>query len=597
MNWGKFARLAAAMACLAAPTWAFELTFTSSLPSRDVNDRLEASSLLVPLAEQTGTAPQDVLAAAQAEYGRLVGTLYDEGYFAPVVNIAIDGREAATISPLAAPNRIGRIAIEVTAGPKFQFGQAALGPLPPGAETPPAFRTGQTATTRTIRSAVERGIEDWRAAGHAKVALRDQQITARHGERRLDVAVALDPGPLLRFGNLNVSGNSAVRTDRITDIAGLPKGQVFDPEELRRANIRLRRAGVFSVAALNEADEIGPNNTLDIDAQVVEEKPRRLGFGAEISTSEGLGLEAFWLHRNLFGGAERLRLEAAIEGIGGGTGGEDFSLSAQFTRPATFNQDTDFFATAEIESLDEESFTSDRISLEAGIRRFASEQREYALALGITRAKTEDALGEQNYTILTLPLSAQFDYRDNKLDAKSGYFAFASLTPFAAISGTDSGLRTYLDGRVYRTFGASERLTFALRGQLGSVAGPDLEVAPADFLFFSGGGGTVRGQEFQSLGVEIGGGQQIGGRSFLGLSSELRVKTTDKLSLVGFYDAGFISADAFPDGSNGAWQTGAGLGVRYDTGIGPIRVDLGVPLSGPNDATGFELYIGIGQAF
>lgn len=597
MIWGKIVGFAAALVCAAAPLWALELKFTSSLASAQVNDRLESASLLVPLAAKDQPDPQDVLAAAQAEYGRIVGTLYDEGYFAPVVNVIVDGREAAAISPIAVPARISRIEIRVVTGPLFQFGETALAPLPRGAETPVEFRTGRTATTRAIRDAVDSGIEAWRDAGHAKVALGRQQITARHAQRRLDVNVALDPGPLLRFGDLNVRGNTTVRTDRIIDIAGLPTGKVFDPEEVRRATVRLRRAGVFSVAALSEAEQIGPNNTLDINAQFVEEKPRRFGFGAEISSINGLGLETFWLHRNLFGGAERLRLEAAIEGIGGRTGGEDFRLSARFTRPATFNEDTDFFALAQIESLNEESFSSDRVSVEAGIRRYASEQREYTFGLGLTRAITQDAFGDRDYTIFTLPASAEFDHRDNELNATSGYYALASLTPFAAISGTDSGLRTYLDTRAYKTFGASKGLTFALRGQLGSLAGPALENAPTDFLFYSGGGGTVRGQDFQSLGIDLGGGQEIGGRSFLGLSGELRVKTTDKLSIVGFYDAGFISADAFPDGSDGDWHSGAGLGVRYDTGIGPIRVDVGVPVSGPGDNTGFEIYIGIGQAF
>ena len=597
MIWGKIASVAAALACMASPLWAFELRYSSSLASDSVNERLETASLLVPLAGQDQADPQDVLAAAQAEYGRIVGTLYDEGYFAPVVNIRIDGREAAAISPLEAPGRIGRIEIRVVPGPLFQFGETALAPLPRGARSSEAFQTGKTATTRAIRGAVDQGVEDWRDAGHAKVALANQQITARHAQRRLDVNIALDPGPLLRFGNLNVRGNQAVRTDRIIDIAGLPTGEVFDPEDIRRASIRLRRTGVFSVAALSEAEAIGPNNTLDIEAQFVEEKPRRFGFGAEISTTDGLGLEAFWMHRNLFGGAERLRLEAGVEGIGGQTGGEDYRLTARFTRPATFNEDTDFFAMAEIESLNEESFTSDRVSVEAGIRRFASEQREYTFALGLARAKTVDAFGERDYTIFTLPASAEFDYRDSELNPTSGYYALASLTPFVAIAGTDNGLRTYLDGRTYKTVGASQGLTFALRGQLGSLAGPSLANAPTDFLFYSGGGGTVRGQDFQSLGIDLGGGQEIGGRSFLGLSGELRVKTTDKLSLVGFYDAGFISAEAFPDGSNGDWHSGAGLGVRYDTGIGPIRVDVGVPVSGPGDNTGFEIYIGIGQAF
>ena len=141
-----------------------------------------------------------------------------------------------------------------------------------------------------------------------------------------------------------------------------------------------------------------------------------------------------------------------------------------------------------------------------------------------------------------------------------------------------------------------DKVTLALRGLLGSVAGPDITLAPADFLFFSGGSDTVRGQDYQSLGVDLRPGVTIGGRSFLGLSSEVRVKTGENLSVVGFYDAGYVGEESFYDGS-GEWHTGFGAGVRYDTTIGPIRFDLAVPGSGPGDSSGVEIYIGIGQAF
>ena len=573
---------------------AFELRFDNAGPTA-LTEPLRAASLLVPLSQTDAPAPQDVLAAAQADYARLVGVLYDAGYFAPVINIALNGREAAAISPLASPGFVGTVAIRVTPGKRFRFGTARLAPLARGTAVPTQFQPGQVATTGTMRDAVEAGIDGWRAAGHAKASVANQSITARHPQARLDADITLAPGPRLTFGQLRISGNQAVRTERIRDIAGLPTGQVFDPKEVNKATTRLRRTGAFSVAALSEAEQISAGNTLDIDAQIVEEKPRRFGFGAEVSTTDGVGLSAFWLHRNLLGGAERLRFDAAIEGIGGQTGGTDFTLGARFTRPATFNEDTDFFALAEIESLNEESFSSDSARIEAGIRRFASDNREYTLGVGLQTARTEDAFGTRNYTIFTLPASAEFDYRNDELNATSGYYAFASVTPFVAIDGTESGVRTYLDGRVYRQLG--ERLTFAARAQLGSVSGPSLETAPTDFLFYSGGGGTVRGQNYQSLGVTLDSGEDVGGRSFLGLSGEVRVKARDALSVVGFLDAGYIGSEAFPNGSDGQWHTGAGLGLRYDTGIGPIRVDLGVPVSGPGDQSGFEVYIGIGQAF
>ena len=320
-----------------------------------------------------------------------------------------------------------------------------------------------------------------------------------------------------------------------------------------------------------------------------------MGFGAELSTLEGLTVSAFWLHRNLLGGAERLRLDVEVSGIGGGSGGTDYSLGARFERPATFNEDTDFYALALLEQLDEVSYFSRQFDLEAGIERIASPERTYTLGLGLRTAKTRDVFGENSYTLLTLPLSAEFDYRDNRLDAKNGYFIKADVMPFVAISGADNGVRSFVDARGYKIFGTARPVTLALRGQFGSVYGPELSTAPADYLFYSGGGGTVRGQEYQSLGVAVGT-DQTGGRSFAGFSAEVRVGITDNIGLVGFADAGYIGEEEFYDGS-GTWHSGAGLGLRYNTAIGPIRLDVAVPTSGPDTDENFQLYIGIGQSF
>lgn len=590
----KHLGFAALLALCPIEAAAFEVSISSSVLGDEVRDL----SLAVPLAADGAQAsPQDVVAAAQADYARIVGLMYDRGYFAPVVSIRVNGREASAISPVSPPGRISSVEIRVEAGAPFRFGTARLAPLAPGSELPAGFASGQPASTGTLQAAVEAGVASWREQGHAKAALASQRITARHGARRLDADIRLAPGPRLRFGALRVKGNEAMRTERIRDIAGLPTGQVFSPHELDRAATRLRRTGVFSVVALSEAEQISQGDTLDIGAQVIEAKPRRFGFGGELSSHEGLGVSAFWLHRNLLGGGERLRIGGEVGGLGGETGGEDYELTLSFGRPATFNEDTDFFATAEVARLNEPSFSTDRIVLEAGIRRYASERRQYTFGLGFEAAKSEDAFGRQSYRIVTVPLSAEFDERDAALNAKSGYYAKASVTPFLSLSGTENGVRTYLDLRAYRSVGAAQKFTFAVRGQVGSVVGPDLAATPADFRFYSGGGGSVRGQDYQSLGVDLGGGNVVGGRSFLGLSGELRVQTGAKLSLAGFLDAGYVGRESVPDGSSGQWHTGAGVGLRYDTGIGPVRLDIGVPLSGPGDASGFEIYVGIGQAF
>ncbi len=588
---------ATALICLSAfDAQAVDVNF-AGVSDEDLETALRGGSLLIEqtLLEENPPSSAEILAAAQADYKRLLAVLYDNGYFGGAIYIRVDGREAASIPPVQPPGTINKVEISVKPGAKFRFGRAQISPLAPETEIPDGFAAGETARLGVLKRTVSAGVEGWRAQGHAKAALAAEDLVADHPNKTIRADLLLAPGPRLRFGPLSIKGESDVRHQRIIDIAGLPEGEVFSPEELRLATERLRRTGAFGAVSLSEADLIGPNDTLPITAQITDAPKRRLGFGAEISTQEGLSVSAYWLHRNLLGGAERLRFDAEVSGIGGQSGGTDYRLAARFERPATFNEDTDFYALAKLEQLDEVSYFSRQLDLEAGIKRIASPERTYTLGLGFRRGLTRDLFGENRYTLLTMPLSAQFDYRDNVLNARDGYYLKADVTPFLALSGAENGVRSYVDARGYKTVGTARPVTFALRGQFGSVYGPSIEQAPADYLFYSGGGGTVRGQPYQTLGVDVGG-DTIGGRSFVGLSAEMRVGVTDSIGIVAFADAGYIGEEEFYNG-DGTWHSGAGLGLRYNTAIGPIRLDVAVPTSGPETGENVQVYIGIGQSF
>ncbi|WP_299141601.1 autotransporter assembly complex family protein [uncultured Tateyamaria sp.] len=589
--------LAAVFVALISAGSAMALTVTVTAPD-DLRDDIRTASLSATLADaEDGEAPRpiDILSAAQADYGRIVALLYDRGYFGPAVSITLDGREAASIAPIAAPSAISTVVVTVDPGRVFTFGNLSITPAAPTAETTEGYAPGEVARVSVLRSATKAQIDGWRQAGHAKASVSGQQITARHPDATLNAAVQLDPGPKLRLGRLSITGQSAVREKRIREIAGWPSGATFDPDELDKVETRLRRTGTFASAALNEAETANPDGTLDVTATISDQLPRRYSFGAEYGTLDGFSASALWLHRNIFGGAERLRIEGEVKGVGGDTDGVDFRLGAKLSRPATWRTDLEAFVRAEVEQRDDPNLFARTGVLEFGSVYFASDDREYSYGVGLRRSKTRDDLGERDYTILTFPFTFTFDRRDNPLNATSGYYAQAAITPFFDIEGTENGVVTTLDLRTYRK--VSNRVTLAFRGLLGSVAGPDLTVAPADYLFFSGGSGTVRGQDYQSLGVELSPGVTIGGRSFLGLSGEVRVQTSrEALSVVAFYDAGYVGAESFIDGS-GEWHTGFGAGIRYDTGIGPIRFDMALPGSGPGDSSGLEIYIGIGQAF
>jgi translocation and assembly module TamA len=560
---------------------------------------VNSASLLRSLADQGQTAPQDLVAAARADYGRILGALYARGFYSVVIRIGIDGREAASIRALEVPSAISVISVVVDPGPPFTIGRTQVAPLAPETDLPSAFATGRPAESAVVSDAVAVSIRAWRNAGNAKAAVADQSVIADHRAARLDVDIALDPGPKLRFGPLAVDGAERMREARIVKIAGLPTGKTFSETELRKAETRLRRTGIFSSVTLQEDERVTAPDLLGITARVVEQKPRRYSLGAELSTVDGASLTGSWLHRNLLGGGERLEFTAGITNIGSDISGIDYGFGVTLDRPATLTPDTTAGLVFRFAHADEVDYSLDGVEFGLAFSHIFSDQLSARAGLTYAYVKGSDPQGDFEYQSLGLPLGVTWDRRDVAVNATRGFFLDAEVKPFLGLNDTESGARATIDGRAYRSLGAEARFVFAARLQAGAIVGPDILDVPRDQLFYSGGGGTVRGHPYRSLGVlvPLGSGSDflIGGKYFVGGSLELRSKVTDKIGIVGFVDAGSIGIDGFTDDTARS-HVGAGLGLRYDTTIGPIRVDVATPVSG-DTGDGVQFYIGLGQAF
>lgn len=587
--------LSLAISALAAmPAAAYDLSFTTPGASSSLRDTITGASLLQQSVGDKSKDAQDIFSAARADYNRIVTTLFSQGYYSGVVSIKLDGREAASISPLDAPKAVRNVVVSVMPGPNFRFSKAIVAPLAPDTKLPEGFAVGQPAKSGLVVEAATAGVDGWREDGHAKAQVSGQSIVANHRTNTLAADVRLAPGPLVHFGALDVSGNKRLRTKRLRQIAGFPTGKVYDPKELDKVQTRLRRTGIFSSVAVTEAKTLNPDDSMDVGLAVVEQKPRKIGAGAELNSDEGIGLTAYWLHRNLFGGGERFRLDGAISGIGGATGGTDYSLGTRIERPATFGPDTSAYFETEISQVNEVDYDENAFDIGFGASRIFSDKLTVDTAIKYGWSKVTDSSGETFFRQIYFPTTAIYDNRNNDLDPTKGYYIKTGLTPFVGLGGeTGTGAQLSTDLRGYKGFGARDRFVLAGRLQLGRVFGSSLGETPRDYLFYSGGGGSVRGQPYQSLGVTVldGGTLTTGGTEFVGVSGEARIGVTQSIGIVAFYDYGYIAG-----GGQSGSQAGAGLGLRYKTAVGPIRLDVGFPVSG-GTGSGAQVYIGIGQAF
>ncbi|MCV6586627.1 MAG: BamA/TamA family outer membrane protein [Marinibacterium sp.] len=575
------------------PLAAAETSLTAPGAPDSLVNRLKAGSFALSAQEREVEDTQEILAAALADYRTLVSLLYDQGYFGPVVSIKVDGREAATIPPLSPPAKIDRIDITVDTGPVYTFGAAGIAPLAPDTLLPEDYASGKRASTRAIQNAARAGVQRWQEIGHAKADLGAQSITANHPKAQLDASLTLTPGPKLYFGKATVAGDSGVREEAILRIAGFPSGTVYDPAEVQKVGDRLRRTGAFGAVSLQEAETANPDGTLDFTINATGRKPRRVRFGAEVATETGLEISAGWMHRNIFGGGERLAFDARVRNIGGPEE-IDGLIALRLDRPAAFGADYDQFYLGELEILDEPFYRLSRALVATGVKRIYSDDLFAELSIGIQASRSTDAFGDRKFNMVLMRGRVEWDKRNSEVNPTNGFFVDASAIPYAGFDDTETGGRLTLDTRGYLPL-LQERVVLAGRVQVGSVVGSSLAGTPPNFTFFSGGAGTVRGQPYQSLGLPFND-STVGGRGFLGLAGEIRTRVTDSIGVVAFVDYGAVDAESFV-GANAESHAGAGLGIRYDLGgVGPLRFDLGWPISG-DTGDGLQFYLGIGQAF
>ena len=207
--------------------------------------------------------------------------------------------------------------------------------------------------------------------------------------------------------------------------------------------------------------------------------------------------------------------------------------------------------------------------------------------------------GEIEHVVLFgLPLTGLREDTDDLLNPSRGTRLDLSVTPYAGNG--DFGrlfVTSVVGGSAYYAVDPEARYVLAGRTKLGSTVGETTKDLPANKRFYAGGGGSVRGYEFHSIGPLDNDDDPLGGRSLIEVSAELRVRLTDTIGVVPFADGGTVYDSSYPDFDE-TFRWAAGLGLRYFTGFGPIRLDVAVPLNkrdGIDDD--FEFYISFGQAF
>lgn len=564
------------------------------------------ASSLVAEANEPASGAAGLLARARSDYQRILAALYDEGHYGGVISIRVGGREVANLAPDTRITGPADVQVTVDPGPLFTFNTVNIVNQAPPTGDPDdqveapvhaGFGAGEVARSSVVLRAERLALEAWRQQGHAKAEVVSRDVVADHATRTVDATITINPGPRVAFGDITVSGTERMDPEFVRWQTGLAVGQEYDPDDLALAQKRLDRLEVFRAARLQAADAVEADGLLPYELIVQELPGRRFGVGANYSTIDGLGVEGFHLWRNLFGRAERLRLDARVASIGYpvDTAQFDYFFGGTFTKPGVFTPDTDFIAAVSAERTVYPKYTETSASGRMGFNHVLTDQVAFEAGAQFERNRFEDVFGTRDFATIGLYAGATLDFRDDTVDPTSGWYLATSIEPFYELRYGNTLGRVVIEGRTYFGFGEDDPFVLAARVRGGALLGPSLAEIPPDRLFFAGGGGSVRGYAYKSIGVDDGTGTVTGGRYLLEASLEARMRVTETIGVVGFIDGGYVAADRFPGIDD--LRLGAGVGLRYYTGLGPIRADIAIPLNPRPGDPSYAIYVGIGQAF
>ncbi|PAL28312.1 autotransporter assembly complex protein TamA [Acetobacter syzygii] len=594
----------------------------------DLDTALKTSSDLLSLQATRAVGPFALAGRVRNEYDRLRGALESCGYYDGTVHILLksskqgvtmDGMSTALASWIETvpANEKVDITVKVDKGPLFHLGtvklvESATGVAPHLSDTEQkafGLHTGQPAVAADVLAAGGRLLDALRESGHALAQVDKPMAYLRPASRTLDIVYPVVPGPVLNIGQISTDGLKKVHESFVRKRLTVHEGELYQPSRIEAARQDLTTLGVFSNVTVRDGSDKAVNGTMPLDFSFQEGKRHSVGAELGYSTDLGARVGATWTHNNLLGNAERLRLTALITGLGGSAQqGLGYDVYADFFKPDFLESRQNL--NARIEGLRQLfwSYRQTALLLRGGVTRPLAKNWNGNFGLAAEQERIEQFNVSRSYTILSAPLSGMYDNTGvgNPIEpATHGVRASINVTPslslgdkggstsfFTIMNATAS---TYVD---LHKLGISRpgRSIFAFRGTIGSIQGAGTWDIPPDQRMYAGGSATVRGYRWQGVGPQYGHTKYaIGGTSLDAGSVEYRQRLFKSFGMAAFADAGQVGSSSMP--FTGTLRVGAGGGVRYYTPIGPVRLDVAVPLNRAPRGDTWDLYIGLGETF
>ncbi len=557
------------------------------------------SRLRSALVEAIGTTDQPIenrfeaRRRAREAASDALAVLRSEGYYG--AEVAPEVGEGDSPQPVVRVTPHRRFLI---ADPQISWtGEAPPPTVQAAAEAVMGLANGQAGRAGDVVGAEGRIVAAVQKRGFADVAAEPREVIVDHADQTVRPTYRIAAGSLVRLDGVRLVTTGRTNPAWLDRLAPWAPGDAYDPEDVGELERRLLDTGVYEsvTVALAPRSEATLQGLRPVIVSLADRSKRQLEIGASYSTSEGAGADARLTRYNILGRADTVALFAKGSTL-------DSRIGAEVSLPHWRRAQQTLKATTALYRTQTDAYDETGVGLSADVQRRFGKTSYVTVGGSLDYSRTDERqsttlrpLGRDLIAVAALGALA-LDRSDDPLDPKRGWRVEARLEP-TLISGSDTlpYLRAQAQGTAYMPFGEKARTVLAGRVKVGSIIGGLIPEVPASRRFYSGGGGSVRGYAYQGIGPRLSDNTPEGGLSLTEASFELRQKLTARWGVVAFVDAGSIVSDPTPSFKD--LSVGAGLGVRYDLGFGPIRADIAVPLNKRKGDPSFQVYLSIGQSF
>jgi translocation and assembly module TamA len=531
---------------------------------------------------------------SRADADLLAELLRSQGYYDAVVEPRTEGSD-------------GRLNVVLAADPGAQYrfasvelpGLDAAGPEAARLRDAFAVKTGDPVIAQDVIAGGVALTQSLGELGFAGARLGEQDIEINHETHLATLTLPVNPGPVARFGTIRVTGRPPFSARHIATIARFRPGDRFERSKVDD----LRRALIQTTLVANAEIQVEPvdgGKTVDLAIRLEPAPSHTIAGELGYGTGQGARIEASWTDRNFFNPEGALTLRGVL-------GTQEQLAGVQFRRNNFMERDQVLNLSVSAGHQKFDAYEARTVRLAGNIERQSNFiwQKKWTWTYGAELLGTDERgvfgpagiKDTRKFAIAALPLGAGYDGSDSLLDPTRGFRLSGRLSPeLSAHGGRFIYARAQIDASAY--YPLSDRVVAAGRVRLGTITGATVfDIAPSR-RFYSGGGGSVRGYGYQQLGPKDMDGDPIGGRGLaeFGIETRIRLKQFGgNFGIVPFFDGGTLTTKQMPDFSS--WRLAAGMGVRYYSSFGPIRVDLGVPLNRQKGDGPIAVTVSLGQAF